>query len=123
MTCLLTGLDDLWALRLLRVAGVLEFVVALAVLLPFRRVALPALAYAAAWGLATALARSAAFVRWENLSESSAQWLHETVLRLPHAAVPLVLFLALRRAAAAPAPRDEPSPFPVRENQTQTQTT
>jgi hypothetical protein len=107
MTVTLTGLDDSAALLLLHFAGFMDFAVALLILVPLRDLALPALTYAGAWGLATALARSASFVRWENFSDSSAQWLHESIMRLPHATVPLVLFLALR-ARFAP-PRAHPS--------------
>jgi hypothetical protein len=50
------------------------------------------------WGLATALARIVAhFVPafWQN---SLAQWLHEVVIRLPHALIPLLLYLIWRKA-------------------------
>jgi hypothetical protein len=110
MTTTLTGLGDTDSLRLLRVAGVLDFVAAALIFAPFRSVALPALAYTAFWGLATAIARSATFVRWENLSDSTAQWLHESLMRLPHATIPLVLILALRHRSARPASPVETSP-------------
>ncbi len=116
MTTTLTGLSDADAFRFVRAAGVLDFVVAGLIFAPMRGIALPALVYTACWGLATALARSASFVRWENFSDSTTQWLHETVIRLPHATVPLVLFFALRsgidRVAPAPAPASvPPRPF------------
>lgn len=103
MTTTLTGLGDADSLRLLRVAGALDFAVAALIFAPFRSIALPALAYTTFWGLATATARSATFVRWENFSDSTTQWLHESVMRLPHATIPLVLFLALRKGSARPA--------------------
>jgi hypothetical protein len=112
MTTTLTGLGDADAFRFVRAAGVLDFVVAGLIFAPWRGIALPALAYTACWGLATAFARSAAFVRWENFSDSTTQWLHETIIRLPHATVPLVLFLALRGAINRVAPSPAPTSFP-----------
>jgi hypothetical protein len=103
LTMAATGLSEPASFTFLRLAGLLDFVVAAAVLLPWIRLHRPTLAYAAAWGLLTALARPAAFVRWDNLADSSAQWLHEAVLRLPHAALPLAA-LWLLRASNAPAP-------------------
>lgn len=105
MTMLGTGLSETHAFRFLEFAGLLDFVVAAAVLLPWIRLDRAAFAYAAAWGLLTALARPAAFVRWDNLADGSAQWLHEAVMRLPHAALPLAaLWLLARSAVPAPLP-------------------
>lgn len=113
----MTGWSEGAALEFLYLVGALDLLVAAAVLAP-ARLAKPALAYAAIWGLLTALARGAAFIRWENLSDSTAQWLHEVVMRLPHAAVPAVLFLALRgtgSAACRTTSSASPSaPFPAR---------
>ena len=114
MTTTLTGLGDTDALRLLRFAGAFDFAVAALIFAPSRGLALPALAYAGLWGLATALARSAAFVRWENLSDSTTQWLHESMMRVPHATVPLVLFLALRARSTTSGTAPAPAPPPER---------
>jgi len=93
MVMMITRLGEDSSLLLIRVAGALDFLAA--ALLFFARWERPAVLYAFAWGLLTALARSVAFIRWDNFSESTAQWLHETIIRLPHAVLPLVLLIAL----------------------------
>lgn len=103
MTMLATGFGEEAALQFLWIAGILDFVVAGALVSP--PLARPALIYAAVWGLLTALARVVAFVEWDNFAGSTSQWLFETLVRLPHAVLPLVLLWLLR----APS-----SSFPVR---------
>lgn len=106
MTMAATGLSEPASFAFLRIAGVLDFAIVAAVLIPWIRADRAAFAYAAFWGLLTALARPVAFIRWDNLAEGSLQWLHEGVMRLPHAALPLAGFLILRALAA---PRANPS--------------
>lgn len=113
MTMALTGLGDGAAMDFLRIAGGLDFVVAAALFVP--HLARPALVYAAAWGLLTALARVAAFVRWDNFAESASQWGFETLVRLPHAALPVALLWLLRAREPAfplfaPSPTHTPTP-------------
>jgi hypothetical protein len=96
MTMAATGLSESSAFTFLEIAGLLDFTVAAAVFAPTLPIARFVFGYAAAWGLLTALARPVAFVRWDNLADSSAQWLHEAILRLPHAALPLAALWLLR---------------------------
>jgi hypothetical protein len=81
--------------RFLKTAGLLDFAVCFGVLVPpVRRVCL---AYAAAWGLATALARPVAGMSVEAAWWGADQFLHEAILRAPHAGLPLFLFSVFRR--------------------------
>ena len=82
------------AIQILQVAGVLDFVLAVLIFIP-GKAARWALAYAVLWGLATSVARVWANVYWEFPLESLHQWLFESVMRLPHALIPLALWLWL----------------------------
>lgn len=74
------------------VAGVLDFVLAIAIFIP--RIAKYFLLYAAVWGGLTALARVWANFYWAFPLDSLHQNLHETLFRLPHMLIPLaVLFM------------------------------
>ncbi len=100
-----------YAPSVLRVIGIVDFAIAA---LALARPARPVLLYAAAWGLATALARPVAGLEVWAFVE-----------RLPNAGVPLALFavrypeairsLATRsgRRRAAPAMRSTPLPAPL----------
>jgi hypothetical protein len=85
-------LSEATAKTFLVVAGILDFVLALAIFI--RPIAKYALIYAALWGGLTALARVWANFYWVFALDSLHQNLHETLYRLPHMLVPLaVLFL------------------------------
>ena len=73
-------------------AGLLDFIVALWVILPvpWRRIPL---AYCAIWGFVTALARIWAYFYPEFWMDSLHQWAFEFVYRAPHFLIPLALFL------------------------------
>ncbi len=91
------AVDELSARSLLSIAGVLDFIVALGVLVAIRvpKINWPVLAYATIWGSATALARVLTYFRWDMAFERISEWLHETLLRLPHGLAPLFLLLLL----------------------------
>jgi len=76
---------------LLRTAGILDFLVCLGVLVPVLRAG--CLAYATLWGLLTALARPVAGMSVQSAWFGADQFLHEAILRAPHACVPLFLLL------------------------------
>jgi len=79
----------------LMVAGVLDFVIAVAIFLP--RIAKYFLVYAAIWGGLTALARTWANFYWDFPLDSLHQNLYGTVYRLPHMLIPLAaLFILLK---------------------------
>lgn len=79
----------------LKTAGVLDFFVCVGVLIPILR--LGCLTYATVWGLLTAMARPVAGMSIDVPWWGTHQFLHEAVLRMPHACLPLFLFLVLRR--------------------------
>ena len=100
------AVSEATALRILDVAGYLDFALAVGIFLP-RRIALPFLYYAAIWGFLTAFARIYANFYPAFWQEALHQHLHQVVLRLPHVLVPLALIVVLRdRAGAVPAPVD-----------------
>lgn len=76
----------------LKIVGVLDFVVCVGVFVPSLR--RPCLAYAALWGLLTALARPIAGMSLAAPWWGVDQFIHEAVLRTPHMALPFFLFLA-----------------------------
>ncbi len=84
------------AMKMLYLAGVLDFVAALALFLP-GRVGKVALWYCILWGLLTALARVWAHFYLPFWSESLHQWAWQTVVRLPHFFVPLAVWAVLSR--------------------------
>jgi len=89
------GLSDQAALWWLKVAGIVDFIVAVALFVP--RLARPALVYCIVWGTLTALARIVANFSFELPFESLHQWLHEVIFRLPHGGIPLLLFFLLKK--------------------------
>jgi hypothetical protein len=93
--------DEAGARLLLRLAGVMDLLAALALSLSTRlpQLETAALVYAASWGALTALARVWSFFRWDMALERLAQWLHETAVRLPHGLVPLFALLVLLQQA------------------------
>ena len=95
MTMLILGWEHESTIQFLRVAGVLDFIVCVGLLIPRAR-AWSAL-YATAWGLLTALARPVAGMSSELNFWGADQFLHEAILRAPHALVPFYLYLLWRR--------------------------
>ena len=91
MTSLILGVEFETANLLLRIAGVLDFIVCIGVLIPATR-RLSAL-YAAVWGLFTALARPVAGMSRDLNYWGADQFAHEAVLRAPHFLLPVFLFL------------------------------
>lgn len=71
----------------LKIAGVLDFLLSIAIFLP--RISKYALIYAVIWGGLTALARVWAHFYWSFPLQSLHQNLFETIYRLPHALIPL----------------------------------
>lgn len=84
---------------LLKTAGILDFVVCFgAIVPPLRRFCF---AYATVWGLLTALARPVAGMSLEADWWGADQFLHEAILRAPHACLPLFLYFAFRSKQAS----------------------
>ena len=91
MTCSILPMDESVAKIFLRTAGVLDFLVAIGIY--WRKIERPLLAYAAIWGLFTALARITAYFNPELALASIHQWWFESLLRMPHMLIPLLLFV------------------------------
>ncbi len=79
---------------MLKIAGVLDFVVAIAIFIP--RISYAALIYAFVWGGLTAIARLAGHFHIDFLGNTFSQWTWEMLIRLPHALIPLFVMIADR---------------------------
>ncbi|WP_417731642.1 hypothetical protein [Rosistilla oblonga] len=95
MTTLILGVEYPTAQTMLRIAGVLDFVVCIGICIPYLR--RPAALYASIWGFLTAIARPVAGMSWGLNYWGADQYLHEAVLRAPHCLIPLYLFLLWRQ--------------------------
>lgn len=89
------GVSDATAEVILKVAGILDFIIAIGIFFP--RIALPILYYAAFWGLLTALARIFAYFEPTFFFETINQWLYQVIYRLPHFLLPVAAILLERR--------------------------
>ena len=88
------GITEAQAIQFLNVAGIMDFVISIALFLP-RRMTILASAYAVAWGFATTMARIVAHFHFEFWEYSLHRWVHESLFRFPHFLIPLLLFLYL----------------------------
>ncbi|WP_417745874.1 hypothetical protein [Rosistilla oblonga] len=95
MTTLILGVEYPTAQTMLRIAGVLDFVVCIGICIPYLR--RPAALYASIWGFLTAIARPVAGMSCGLNYWGADQYLHEAVLRAPHCLIPLYLFLLWRQ--------------------------
>lgn len=86
-------LSESQAVVFLNIAGTLDFLLAVGIFLPFRKVVLASLVYATLWGLATAIARPWAYFYIDFWQESLHRWLFEAAYRLIHGIGPMVLAL------------------------------
>ena len=94
----------------LKIAGMMDFLVGIFIFLPeigriiagnkksalsnvLTAIGIFFLAYAAAWGFLTALARIWAYIDFLNLWSSLSRWWFETVFRFPHAMIPFVVLV------------------------------
>ena len=93
MTTKILGVGDGMAKTFLKIAGVLDILIVTGIF--FRKTQKPLLYYATFWGAVTALARVVAGFNSNAVGHSLSQWLHESVMRLPHGLLPLVLILFL----------------------------
>ncbi|MFK7934825.1 MAG: hypothetical protein AB8G22_15055 [Saprospiraceae bacterium] len=86
-------LTETQAISILKVAGILDFILSIVIFIPQRKIVLVALAYAAIWGFLTALARPVAHFYSQFWLESLLQWTPEFLFRVPHFLIPIWLFL------------------------------
>ena len=92
MTINILGVGEETAFQFLNVAGVLDFIVAIALFFP-NRISKPALVYIVLWGLATTLARIWGHFYVDMIGDTLSQWVHESVYRFPHFMVPLAVLM------------------------------
>ena len=76
----------------LKVAGIIDIGVGIAILFPHKHINRYALGYAIVWGFLTAIARVVAYVEWNSLGPDLFRWGWETLHRLGHGGLPLVLW-------------------------------
>jgi heme/copper-type cytochrome/quinol oxidase subunit 2 len=73
----------------------LDFALSAGIFLPWRSIVTISLGYAFGWGLVTALARIISHFYRAIPLHSIEQWGHETVFRLPHALIPLIILIII----------------------------
>jgi len=86
------GLNQRQAIQFLNIAGILDFVVSIAIFLP-HRLAKPALFYMVFWGFCTTMARIAANFYPELWQYTLSRWVHESLFRFPHFLIPLLVLI------------------------------
>lgn len=98
MTLNITGLSEASCVFFLQIAGVLDFLAAIGIFVPWHRMRLISAAYMVGWGAATAAARL--WANWIPGFELNTleQWAHEVIYRFPHFLLPLLLFFAWYQA-------------------------
>ena len=92
MTMNILHVNEEQALIFLNTAGIMDFVLSVLIFLP-HRIAIWGLLYATGWGLATTVARVWAYFHIAFWQEILLQWLHESIMRMPHFLIPLSLVL------------------------------
>lgn len=95
MTINLLGVTESLASILLKVMGAMDVIVAVVIWIP--KFALLALRYILFWGAVTAMARVFGHLDWLPFGVFVQTWLHEVMIRIPHVALPLFIYLYLVR--------------------------
>ncbi|WP_404309053.1 hypothetical protein [Neorhodopirellula lusitana] len=93
---------------MLGVFGILDFIVCIAIFLPYVR--RWAIWYAVVWGFLTAVARPVAGMSMSLNYWGADQYIHEAVLRAPHFLIPLYLAILWRRHLSATPTLAKPIP-------------
>jgi|AntRauTorckE5430_2_1112549.scaffolds.fasta_scaffold02290_4 hypothetical protein len=101
MTQASLGISETLARQLLFGVGWLDFIAAAMLLLPWRRTWLIALAWIVPWAMLTTLARLWSYGGLVSTHTLLLQWLPETIIRLPHVLIPLMLLFWARARDAA----------------------
>lgn len=96
MTMNILGIKEDLAVQFLLFAGLMDFVIGVGIFLPLRW-SKWLLFYAIVWGFFTTIARIWAYVSFDYFLESAKQFVHESVFRVPHFMIPLVLYLLIYR--------------------------
>ncbi len=96
MTSLILNVEAETACAILRVAGILDFVVCIGLFVPLARRSCAV--YAAVWGFLTAIARPVAGMSTDLIHWGADQYIHEAILRAPHFMLPLYLFFLWKKS-------------------------
>lgn len=96
MTLNILPVQEEMAKNLLFVAGILDFIIAVAIFIP--KLSKPALLYACFWGLVTALARIVSGFHYDFSLSIIHQYFYLTLYRLPHGLIPLLIYLYVTKA-------------------------
>jgi len=99
MTSLILRVETETARVILQIAGVLDLLVCIGLLIPTLRRG--AAFYAVAWGFLTAIARPLAGMSTELNYWGADQFIHEAILRGPHFIIPLYLLFLWKRSDSA----------------------
>jgi len=78
--------------HIIYLAGILDMILALGIFLP-NKWSVPFLTWALIWGLLTALSRVIGFIYIDASWHTLIQWLPQTIMRLPHALIPLAVLI------------------------------
>ncbi len=100
MTTLILHVESGTARGILQVAGVLDLLVCVGLLIPVPLLRRGAALYAVVWGFLTAIARPVAGMSMDLNFWGADQFVHEAVLRAPHFMIPLYLFLVWKKSPA-----------------------
>jgi len=95
------GVGESAARSLLLLVGILDFVAAGLLLLPWRKAWLVALCWIIPWAILTTLARLWSYGGLVDGQALLTQWIPEVIIRLPHVLVPLALLLFIRSPSAS----------------------
>ena len=96
MTLNILPVQEEMAKNLLFVAGILDFIIAVAIFIP--KLSKLALLYACFWGLITALARIVSGFHYDFSLSIIHQYFYLTLYRLPHGLIPLLIYLYVTKA-------------------------
>jgi len=96
MTIQILHCNDTFAIQFLMVVGILDLIFSLGLFLG-GRVFKWSIIYCIAWGALTAFARIVANVEMDIFGSTMHQWAFETVYRIPHFTVPIVLYFAIKQ--------------------------
>ncbi|WP_440879688.1 hypothetical protein [Tenacibaculum sp. C7A-26P2] len=95
MTLNILNLEEEIVKKILLIAGILDFLVAVAVFIP--KIAKVALLYASFWGFATAFARIFSGFHYDISLSIIHQYLYLVIYRLPHSIMPLLVFFYINQ--------------------------
>ncbi len=95
MTLNILNIEEDLAIKFLSFAGIMDFIIGIGIFLPFRY-AKWIIIYAIIWGFFTTIARVWAYIELDYFIETSKQFIHESIYRVPHFVVPFVVYKLMK---------------------------